>query len=262
MPFAPDRDTWSGPAPEGGTAERESPLGAPPRPRQVTAPPDDPFARYHARVREHYKNLAPAYRRRANPVCDARYHALVAQVVKGRRRVLELGGGSSTLLDDVAPVGSVNCDLSPEMLHYRAGSARTSAVVGAGEELPFRSGTFDGAYSINVLEHVADVEAVVTETARVLERGGVFVAITPNGDWERWLDLAERWRLKIPEGPHRFLDRGRLGAAIAARFTVVEHRPFLIFPSGPSTLSAAVDGLGAAARLPWGFFQYVVARRD
>jgi 2-polyprenyl-3-methyl-5-hydroxy-6-metoxy-1,4-benzoquinol methylase len=37
-------------------------------------------------------------------------------------------------------------------------------VVGAGE-LPFRDGAFDGMYSINVIEHVADVEAVVAEGA-------------------------------------------------------------------------------------------------
>jgi ubiquinone/menaquinone biosynthesis C-methylase UbiE len=53
----------------------------------------------------------------------------------------------------------VACDLSIDMLQQRKAIARTAAVVGAGEQLPFRDGAFDGMYSINVIEHVADVEA-------------------------------------------------------------------------------------------------------
>jgi SAM-dependent methyltransferase len=105
------------------------------------------------------------------------------------------------------------------------------------------------------------VEAVLSEGARVLRPGGVLAAVTPNGNWERWLELAERWRMKIPEGPHAFLTSRALGAAVARSFEVLEHRTFLVFPGGPSALSAAVDRVPGLAALGWGFFQYVVGRR-
>jgi SAM-dependent methyltransferase len=95
----------------------------------------------------------------------------------------------------------VACDLSIDMLQQRKAIARTAAVVGAGEQLPFRDGTFDGMYSINVIEHVADVEAVVAEGARVLRPGGVLAAVTPNGNWERWLDLAGKLADEDPGRP-------------------------------------------------------------
>jgi SAM-dependent methyltransferase len=46
--------------------------------------------------------------------------------------------------------------------------------------LPFRSGSFDAAFSIYVLEHVDDPAALVSEVFRVLRPGGVYLALTPN----------------------------------------------------------------------------------
>lgn len=221
----------------------------------------DELLAHYARVRAHYRALAPAYSREANQTCEGRYHEIVRRVMSGRTRVLELGSGSNALLDEVGPPGSVACDLSIDMLQQRKAIARTAAVVGAGEQLPFRDGAFDGMYSINVIEHVADVEAVITEGARVLRPGGVLAAVTPNGNWERWLDLAESWRMKIPEGPHTFLTTRALSSKVGPSFEIVEHRTFLVCPGGPAALSAAVDRLPGMAALGFGFFQYIVARR-
>jgi SAM-dependent methyltransferase len=211
-------------------------------------------------VRAHYRALSAVYNAKANQTCEARYHQLVIAAMCGRSRILELGSGSNALLDVVGPPGSIACDLSPDMLGQRRKIATSSAVVGAGEGLPFRDATFDGMYCINVLEHVADLQAVCGEAARVLAPGGLFFAVTPNGGWERLLDLAERLRMKIPEGPHEFLTRDVLGEALRPHFEIVEHRTFLLLPGGPPGLSALADRLSPDG-LGWGFFQHVLARR-
>lgn len=221
---------------------------------------DQSLAAHHARVRAHYRELSGVYNARANQTCEQRYHALVTDAMRGRKRVLELGSGSNALLDIVGTPGSVACDLSVDMLRQRRLIAKTTAVVGAGEGLPFRDASFDGMYCINVLEHVADLAAVVAEAGRVLAPGGVFFAVTPNGGWERWLDLAERMRMKIPEGPHQFLTRRALGDTLRRHFEIVEHRTFLLVPGGPPAFSAAADRLTPHG-LGWGFFQHVRARR-
>ena len=41
-------------------------------------------------------------------------------------------------------------------------------MVAVGERLPFCDARFDGVFSINVLEHVIDLERVLAESARVL----------------------------------------------------------------------------------------------
>jgi ubiquinone/menaquinone biosynthesis C-methylase UbiE len=212
-------------------------------------------------VREHYRRLAPHYGARANRTCERCYLRLARRSLGGRRRLLELGAGSSDLLDQLCSPCTVACDLSADMLGRRAASAATHRVVAAAERLPFAAGCFDGLFHVNMLEHVGDVAAVLAESARVLQAGGLCLAVTPNGNWERWLDLAERWKLKLPEGPHRFLTTQELGAAVRQHFEVLEQRTFLVLPAGPPALARLLDRLTLCAPLGGGFFQYVLARK-
>jgi 2-polyprenyl-3-methyl-5-hydroxy-6-metoxy-1,4-benzoquinol methylase len=165
------------------------------------------------------------------------------------------------LLDTLASPLAVAIDLSEHILRQRQlHSPRCLAA--AGEELPFRSGCFDAVFHINLLEHVISPEAVISECARVLRRGGLLLGITPNGSWEFWLDLAERLKLKIPEGPHVFLEPDRLKSIVRERFQVLEHRTFLVLPVGPRVLARFMDRITLCASAEWGFFQCIVGRRD
>ena len=214
-----------------------------------------------AAVLSHYQDIAAEYNARANRTCEETYRRLVGRFMKGRPRLLELGGGSSDLLDSLGSPTAVACDLSREMLLMRPHGDRSHRVVAVGERLPFGDASFDGVLSINVLEHVIDLERVVAESARALADGGLWLAVTPNGNWERLLDLAERWSLKIPEGPHRFLTTLRLRQAVSRYLDVQEHRTMLVLPAGPPRLSSWVDTISLSAAWGWGFFQYIVARK-
>jgi SAM-dependent methyltransferase len=213
-------------------------------------------------VLAHYQKLAAEYNQRANQTCERMYKNLVARVLADRSRLLELGSGASEQLGLLRSDLAVACDLSREMLLRRPPGDAAHRVVAVGERLPFGSGQFDGIFSINVMEHVSDVNAVLSESARVLQNGGLWLAITPNGNWEPLLDLAERWSLKIPEGPHRFLRTGVLRQAVASHFTVVVHRTFLVLPAGPSLLSSFCDRVSLCSVWSGGFFQYIVARKE
>jgi SAM-dependent methyltransferase len=212
-------------------------------------------------VQGHYREIATEYGRRANQTCELRYRRLVESYMKGRNCVTELGSGSSELLDSLGIRTAIACDLSREMLLMRPGGNRSHRVVAVCERLPFGSARFDGVFLINVLEHVVNLEMVLSESARVLKEGGLWLAVTPNGNWEVLLDLAERWNLKIPEGPHRFLTTDCLREAVGRHFEVVEHRTMLVLPAGPSRLSSLFDVLTLARFWGWGFFQYIVARK-
>ena len=52
-------------------------------------------------------------------------------------------------------------------------------VLGVGEHLPFATGSFDAALSLNVLEHVRDPFRCATELARVVRPGGKLYASAP-----------------------------------------------------------------------------------
>ncbi len=77
--------------------------------------------------------------------------------------------------------------------------------VGVGEALPYADGTFDAVVCVDVLEHVADLPRVLTETARVLRPGGLFLFDTINRNWLARLatiTVAEDILRLLPKGTH------------------------------------------------------------
>ena len=64
--------------------------------------------------------------------------------------------------------------------HAAGRGLRIDYRVGAGEELPVPDAAFGVACCCDVLEHVSDVDRVISETARVLKPGGLYLFDTIN----------------------------------------------------------------------------------
>jgi SAM-dependent methyltransferase len=111
-------------------------------------------------------------------------------------------------------------DPSPEMLalaQARLPEARERLVLGTIEALPFLDGSFDLAVATGVLEYADDLEAALSELARVLRPGGRAIVSLPNW-WSvsvlvrRSLlyPLARRAGRPAPPAPHRLVRPGKL----------------------------------------------------
>jgi len=102
-------------------------------------------------------------------------------------RVLDVGsgyGGLSLLLARYRPDLSITgVDMETRMLESAAQTASQMGLVnvnyvkGDGHQLKFMDEAFDAVMCQTVLTHVKDSAAVVGEMARVLKRGGVFMAV-------------------------------------------------------------------------------------
>lgn len=162
--------------------------------------------------------------------------ALVPPAVRPGSLLLDLACGGGLLAPHVEGSGHrhVGLDLSPTALPQ----ARAHGVVpvrGDVTWLPFRDEVADVVVAGEILEHVADPPALVTEACRVLRPGGTLVLDTIAGTW--WgrfssVTVGER----IPAGPPKrlhdpdlFVDRRALVAA--ARAAGVELRLSGLRPS-------------------------------
>jgi len=102
-------------------------------------------------------------------------------------RVLDIGCGGGFLAEEFAALGCrvTGVDPSPASVdaaraHAAGRGLRIDYRVGAGEELPVPDAAFGVACCCDVLEHVRDVDRVISETARVLEPGGIYLFDTIN----------------------------------------------------------------------------------
>jgi 2-polyprenyl-6-hydroxyphenyl methylase / 3-demethylubiquinone-9 3-methyltransferase len=92
------------------------------------------------------------------------------------KTALDVGSGGGLLAEEFARLGCrvTGIDPSAQSVETARAHAETEDLdirytVGAGEELPFPDESFDIAYCCDVLEHVDDLDRVLTETARVLK---------------------------------------------------------------------------------------------
>jgi 2-polyprenyl-6-hydroxyphenyl methylase/3-demethylubiquinone-9 3-methyltransferase len=125
---------------------------------------------------------------------------------------LDVGCGGGLLAEEFARLGCHVTGIDPsgpslETAHAHAAASGLSIDyrAGVGEALPFPDRSFEIVYCCDVLEHVADLDRVIAEIARMLTPGGVFFYDTINRTFLSKLfaiKLAQEWRLTRFAPPH------------------------------------------------------------
>lgn len=160
---------------------------------------------------------------------------LVPRATRPGSVLLDIACGGGLLAPHVADLGHrhVGVDLSPSAVPVARGHG-VEAVRGDAQSLPLASGCADVVVAGEVLEHVHDLAATVTEACRVLRPGGTLVLDTiADTAWGRFssITIGER----MPAGPPKrlhdpalYVDRAelvRLARAGGVRLSLVGLRP-------------------------------------
>lgn len=159
----------------------------------------------------------------------------------GPGALLDLGGGTGKLLEDLESEGTIDpgrsllVDYSQPMLQQAKSRTRAPGIRGDAHELPLQSSLFDGAFMGDTLHHMADPVAVLTEVNRVLRPGGRVVV--------------EEFNPSTVFG--KVLEWGETLAGMGSRFRT------------PETLKEEIDkaGLDVETIVDQGYVYFLVARR-
>jgi 2-polyprenyl-6-hydroxyphenyl methylase / 3-demethylubiquinone-9 3-methyltransferase len=124
--------------------------------------------------------------------------------------VLDLGCAGGFMAEALAERGSrvVGIDPAADAIgaarrHARGAGLNIQYDVGVGEALPYKAANFDAVVCVDVLEHVADLNRVLAEVARVLRTGGFFLFDTINRNL-----IARFATITVAEDVLRLLPRG------------------------------------------------------
>jgi 2-polyprenyl-6-hydroxyphenyl methylase/3-demethylubiquinone-9 3-methyltransferase len=144
--------------------------------------------------------------------------------------IIDVGCGGGMMAEEIARLGAAVIGIDPSAAsiataraHAAGGGLDIDYRVGAGEGLPAADGCADVVYCVDVLEHVADLGAVIGETARVLKPGGLYLFDTINRtrlSKFTVIKLSQQWAATawMPPGLHdwnQFITPAELGAALA-----------------------------------------------
>ena len=128
-----------------------------------------------------------------------RRHRIATSWARGAARVLDIGCGSSVIIQSLN--NAVGMDLSMGKLRFlrRRG---IELVRGSAFALPFREATFDRVISSQVIEHIPYDEALFREMARVLQPGGELIIGTPDYATLGWQIIEPLYGALLPGGYH------------------------------------------------------------
>ena len=178
----------------------------------------------------------------------------------GGLRALDIGCGGGFLAEEFAALGCQVTGIDPSQPSIEAARSHTADrglhidyLIGPGEQLPVPDSAFDLAHCCDVLEHVSDVDRVISETARVLKPGGLYLFDTINRTAKSKLiavKLMQEWPLTrvVDAAVHdwdMFIKPAELGGLLARH----------------GLKTGEITGLGPRASLPGVIRGFIAARR-
>jgi 2-polyprenyl-6-hydroxyphenyl methylase / 3-demethylubiquinone-9 3-methyltransferase len=124
--------------------------------------------------------------------------------------VLDLGCAGGFMAEAMAARGARVTGIDPAAQAVEAARHHSNKMglkirydVGVGEALPYADASFDAVVCVDVLEHVADLNRVLAEVARILRPGGLFMFDTINRN-----PIARLATITMAEDVLRLLPRG------------------------------------------------------
>lgn len=105
-----------------------------------------------------------------------------------KTQVLEIGGGSGYQASLIAALGSIVESIDVAL--PTGEEAYYPVHLYDGRNIPYPSEYFDIVFSSNVLEHIRDLEATLSESRRVMKADGLAIHILPTPTWRTWTSLS------------------------------------------------------------------------
>ncbi len=180
---------------------------------------------------------------------------------------LEIGLGTGEVFELISskfnnPYGM---DISEGMVRrtYSKEKVKKRLFVGDACNLPIKSDAFDFIVSQDVLEHVPYQDKMILEICRILKSDGVAIITTPNPLWSPALYIAEKLKLKVEEGEHKFVFlNGLVEKTIKdSKFHIIRSTPFMMVPL-KSSLDKLIESLSKYKPLgKLGFSQMCIIRK-
>jgi ubiquinone/menaquinone biosynthesis C-methylase UbiE len=205
-------------------------------------------------VEHHFDALASTYdsfKTRHWYYYDTLKRILRHELTNHHDSILDVGCGTGDHLRHLNPVRGVGIDVSADMIRiakrkHHAPARRTLRFVHATTPKLARMTRqrFGAIVCVDVIEHMTDVPAELRAMRRLLRPEGTVVILMANPLWEPVLLLLERFKMKMPEGPHYRMPYASLRDILRKEgFVITRHDWRLALPTHIPVVSVVVNAV-------------------
>ncbi|MBI2611950.1 glycosyltransferase [Candidatus Gottesmanbacteria bacterium] len=196
------------------------------------------------------------------------YHKLIKQLfstfVPTNQKVLEIGCGTGDVLTFLKPSLGYGVDISEKMVRIARKKYPALHFLKQGiEDLNIRQ-KFDYIVLADLIDHLPDIFVALLSLRKACHNNTKVIISTINPFWEPFLDLAEKLKLKMPEGEHNWVPLTSLTSLIEiADYEIIESGYRLLMPIYIPILSNVINHF--FQKIPvlknFGFVQYIIFRK-
>ncbi len=207
-------------------------------------------------IRNHFERTAKHYKKwkKKNSYYYSTIKNLVKSIVRPGSNVLEVGCATGEILDSVSPKCGVGIDISANMIDLARRQFPQHTFINTSIEEFTSEEKFDYIVMVDVIDHVYDVIDVLKSIRNFCKPDTKVIITTINPWWEPVLMAAEKLGLKMPEGPHNFIERRNLTKIVESLdFTVAYCGYALLLPKYIPLLSFLANAIGTRI---WGINKF------
>lgn len=184
--------------------------------------------------------------------------------VPQNKKVLDLGCGTGDILAHLNPRDGLGIDMSSEMVKKARKKYKNIKFLTQDAQNLRVKDKFDYIIMADLIDHLPDISMALRSVKRVSKKNTKVVITTINPFWEPILDIAEKFKLKMPEGQHNWVPLEDLKNIVEINgFEVEESDYSLLIPKNIPVISDWVnDNLNKLGFIKkFGFVQYIVCKK-
>lgn len=164
------------------------------------------FRMVNREIIKHFDRLSNSYDKfkERNYYYYAALKELYCQLIPDakNKRILEIGCGTGALITYLKPKHGVGIDASKNMIKIAMKkNKKIKFEVMSIENIKIKE-RFDYILLADVIEHLPNIDEAIKNLNKISDKDSIIVLSMANVLWEPLLILAEKFGLKMPEGPH------------------------------------------------------------
>ncbi len=218
-------------------------------------------------IKKHFNSIAKDYDyyKKKNSYYYSQLKKILEDIIPPGRKVLEIGCGTGDLLCSVKPMDGLGIDISEEMVKIACQKYRNKSNLHFSTKKlsSFMNNKFEYVFMSDVIEHLEKPEYLLEEVSMILGKGSIFVITMANPIWEPVLLLAEKLKLKMPEGKHyRYGYRKIKKILNKYGLEVIDHDRVLLCPIYLPIVSGFINRYLERIFKKYAFIEYIISKKS